>query len=458
MLETKITYSPITEVFDWGPDTTKVVLHFEEIIKKENLLATNFKATVVNFRVPFETLQFLMGGGKTEPVPVEEETTRTITRVYASDEKGKEILTDSKNITLEMKVSPRDRAFHPLAFNFKTGHNDFSAFWYHISGVLENVNNEKINIIETTKADMKKHIKPISDKFTHNIDFVYYERRLKYGYYTPENVYNEDRKNPLIIWLHGAGEGGTNTEVTLANKVTNIADDEIQGYFDNAAYVLVPQTPTMWMDKDGKGNYITFEKGATDNTYYEEALIKLIENFVDNNPKIDRNRIYIGGCSNGGYMTVKMLVDNPHYFAAAYPVCAAYGVNFLDDKKINDLKNIPIWFTQSKDDPVVAVSKTKGKGKANGFIAEFELDENDNYIPVDEFSVGIVERIKDGGKVHHSLYNEVIDTSGKYLDENGNPYKYNGHFSWVYTLDNKCTQIIDGKEITIFEWLSKQSK
>lgn len=455
MSKKNVTYSTVTEVFDWGPNTTKVVLHFDDEIKKESLDIKNFVSKVVNFRIPFHELAFLMGGGKGNPEPVDEETTRTITKVYTSDEEGNQVSADSKNVTLEMEFSPRDRACLPLSIGLGTGHNNFCPFWYKVTGELENSKGEKITIEETTKEDMKKDIKPISDKFVHNIDFEYEGRKLKYAYFTPKNVYEEDRKNPLIIWLHGAGEGGTNTEVVLANKVSNIADDEIQKYFDNGAYVLLPQSPTMWMDKEGNSTYITFEKGATDNTYYEKTLIKLIDEYVENNPKIDRNRIYIGGCSNGGYMTVKMLVDNPKYFAAAYPVCAAYGVNFLDDKKIEDLKNIPIWFTQSKDDPVVAVSKVKG---ATGFIAEMELDENGDFIPVDEFSVGIMKRIVDGGKAYQSLYDEVIDTSGLYDDENGNPYKYNGHFSWVYTLENKCTEIIDGKETTIFEWLSKQSK
>jgi len=37
----------------------------------------------------------------------------------------------------------------------------------------------------------------------------------------------------------------------------------------------------------------------------------------------DTNRIYIGGDSNGGYMTMLMIRDYPSYFAAAFPTCEA---------------------------------------------------------------------------------------------------------------------------------------
>lgn len=44
-----------------------------------------------------------------------------------------------------------------------------------------------------------------------------------------------------------------------------------------------------------------------------------IEEFVElHKDQIDADRIYIGGCSNGGFMTMRMIVDYPKYFAAAY--------------------------------------------------------------------------------------------------------------------------------------------
>lgn len=58
---------------------------------------------------------------------------------------------------------------------------------------------------------------------------------------------------------------------------------------------------------------------------YTDTLIELIQKYVEEHPGIDQNRIYIGGCSNGGYMTMNLLFEKPDYFAAAYPVCDAAG-------------------------------------------------------------------------------------------------------------------------------------
>jgi len=53
-----------------------------------------------------------------------------------------------------------------------------------------------------------------------------------------------------------------------------------------------------------------------------------------------------------------------------------------------------------------------------------------------------------------SLYKEVIDPTGLYKDDKGNPYGYYGHFSWIYALNNTNEE----NGIKMFEWLAKQSK
>lgn len=85
---------------------------------------------------------------------------------------------------------------------------------------------------------------------------------LSYASYQPENARNGE--TPLIIWLHGAGEGGTDPTIAImGNKVVNLATEDIQRYFgETGAEVLVPQTQTMWMD-NGEGRYMdTTDPGA----------------------------------------------------------------------------------------------------------------------------------------------------------------------------------------------------
>lgn len=49
-----------------------------------------------------------------------------------------------------------------------------------------------------------------------------------------------------------------------------------------------------------------------------------IKEYVKHNPSVDAERIYLAGDSNGGYMTVNMIITYPDYFAAAVPICEAY--------------------------------------------------------------------------------------------------------------------------------------
>ena len=175
---------------------------------------------------------------------------------------------------------------------------------------------------------------------------------IRLAAYEPETL-RGGAPNPLVIWLHGAGEGGITLDAAvLGNEVSLLAKEKIQNHFTSAdgtagAYVLLPQCETVWMDEgDGQNGE------GTGVSRYTKVLMDAIEQYVDNHPDVDKSRIYLGGCSNGGYMTLNLLVEYPGYFAAAFPVCEAYDT--LDqEQRIEALAAQSIWFVQSADDNVV---------------------------------------------------------------------------------------------------------
>ena len=162
---------------------------------------------------------------------------------------------------------------------------------------------------------------------------------------------------------------------------------------------------------------------------YENALISLIKDYVANNKDIDPKRIYIGGDSNGGYMTMLMARDYTNYFAAAFPTCEALKDTLITDADIQKMRDLPMWFTAAKTDPVVQPT---------------------------QYLVPTYNRfIQTGAKdVHFSYFDKVVDTTGLYNNADGTPYEYNGHWSWIYVYNNKPTDTINGKTTTIMEWLA----
>ena len=228
--------------------------------------------------------------------------------------------------------------------------------------------------------------------------------KLNYRMFTPAE---DDHKNALVVWLHGAGEGGDNniTPITANRGGLGFATPEHQDIFDGA-YVIAPQSPNFWMDELKLGDLVL--KGGN----YTDAIISLIEEEIDNNDDIDAGRIYIGGCSMGGYQTWKTILAKPEMFAAAFPVCAAYAPTEEELKTVVDL---PIWLTHAKVDDTVPVTNSQNTYKM----------------------------LKDlGGKVVYTEYPDV--TFGGQT--------YPPHWSWIYVANNDPVF----EDVHIMNWLNEQ--
>ena len=252
---------------------------------------------------------------------------------------------------------------------------------------------------------------------------------LGYGFFTPRSG---SGNHPLIIWLHGAGEGGKDPAVAYTgNRVVHLSSPAVQELF-GGAYVLAPQVPTMWMD-NGSGEYT-----RTGKSMYLKALKALIDEFVEIHGDIDRSRIYLGGCSNGGFMTMRMIIDYPEYFAGAFPVCEALFDELISEGDIAVLKEKPIWFTHARNDIIVNPEET--------------------VLPT-------YARLKKAGAsgLHFSFFDSVPDRLGYFTDGRGEVPEFLGHFAWTLLFNGKCDFDYDGspvrekeKKVNLLEWLSRQ--
>lgn len=400
-------YTVVIEGYDWGPAVSKVILSLD---------APTSVVDMKDFTVAVER------SSDCSVVPESQKSgSRTIVFAYISDAKGNRVK-EGSNVTLVLAVAPNLPIGSPIQYSVSGNCRGNRWIDYKLT-----VTNTKTNQVWNKE---KSRIRPILDEFD-NLGKYEYEsgKFMSYSYFKPKN---NNPKAPLIIWLHGGGEGGTDpTIAAIGNKAINYASDEIQAYF-GGAYVLVPQCPGAWMhDKDGKT-----QPGSGEDVY-NVGLMAHIKDFVSKHPDIDTKRIYLGGCSNGGYMSLKLLLKEPNYFAAAYISALAYQSQYITDAQINSIKNIPIWFVHSKEDGTTKPELTV---------------------------VPVYERLKKAGakNLHFSFYDHVTDITGFFGGEN---YYYNGHWSWIYSHANTAkfdydgsSVMINGRGVTIMEWLAAQKK
>lgn len=400
-------YTIVVEGYDWGAGVSKVILSLDETVSSAN--AEAFTVSVMRHTDCVD-------------LPAEQASgERVVIHAYVSDARGRK-RDEGTHVTLVLGVAPQWPLSSPLQYVRSETCRGTRWVDYRLT-----IKDEASGRVWNTEAG---RIRPLVDRFDLSGKFVHETgTTLSYASFAPEKSRG---KSPLLIWLHGGGEGGTDPAIPLlANRATSYASDEIQVIF-GGAYVLVPQCPGAWMD-NSRG---VMTHGQEDDVY-NVALMALVRDFVSSRPDIDATRIYVGGCSNGGYMALKLILLHPRYFAAGFISSLAYQSQYLSDEQIESIARVPIWFVHSADDQTTLPQET--------------------VLPV-------YERLKaaGAGNVHASYYDHVVDITGFF---GGDDYHYNGHWSWIYLHANESRLDFDGspvtlegRPVTVMEWLAAQAR
>ena len=234
---------------------------------------------------------------------------------------------------------------------------------------------------------------------------------VNYQYFKPVNK-DDGKKHPLIIWFHGNGEGGykdyrNNVSQKLANRgAVAFAEDKTQKIF-GGAYVVAPQADDTW--------YNNYTKG------YIKSVKAMIDEFVSEN-NIDKNRIYIFGASAGGYMSFRMMIEYPDYFAAfstsaaALDKAATSGGVATTAQDLMKIRNKPLWMVHAQNDPTISYENTSKR---------------------------VYDVLSKYGAILSSYPNVKIGET-----------EYNGHWSWIYSLRNMP---VNDKGEHLFEWMARQN-
>ncbi|MEX2309725.1 MAG: alpha/beta fold hydrolase [Pirellulales bacterium] len=152
--------------------------------------------------------------------------------------------------------------------------------------------------------------------------------------YVPPEAMNPTPPRPLILFLHGAGESGTNNLSQINANMDNLLAEAKQ----RGAFLYAPQTNSGWSP-------------TTVTTHIATMLDRAL---MERN--VDSERLYVTGLSMGGGGTWNMLTRYPERFAAAVPIAA---VSPASDFVPANLLDEPIWAFHARNDNVVNVNSTR---------------------------------------------------------------------------------------------------
>lgn len=165
---------------------------------------------------------------------------------------------------------------------------------------------------------------------------------------------------PLIVFLHGSGERGSDNCAQLKHFAGWCATDALQE--KHPCYVLAMQCPAgeSWSPIDIKDMRERGElpKFAPEPTRAMRALMQAIEQVRQAKP-VDPTRIYLTGLSMGGFGSFDLAARRPSLFAAVVPICGGG-----DPATAPIVSVTPFYIVHGSDDPVVPVAFSRSMREA----------------------------------------------------------------------------------------------
>ncbi|MBN2472045.1 MAG: prolyl oligopeptidase family serine peptidase [Anaerolineae bacterium] len=161
--------------------------------------------------------------------------------------------------------------------------------------------------------------------------------RLPYLLTLPHGYNSNADPWPLILFLHGAGERGTDVDALRVYGMPKVAPRQREFPF----ITVSPVCPVYrwWGD-------------------YLPVLIGLLDD-LQARYQVDPDRVYLTGLSMGGFGTWHLAVEYPERFAAIAPICGgahwAYGIR----ERIAAIRDVPAWVFHGAQDDVVPLEESE---------------------------------------------------------------------------------------------------
>lgn len=157
---------------------------------------------------------------------------------------------------------------------------------------------------------------------------------IDYLLHLPEGYGDGSQKWPLMLFLHGAGERGSDLD-----KVKVHGPPKLVAQGKSLPFIIAsPQCPTgrSWSDPA-----------------QIQVLIALLDDLVEKH-QVDESRVYLTGLSMGGYGTWSLASSRPERFAAIVPICGGG-----QPRMARELRDVPIWVFHGAKDNVVPLAQSE---------------------------------------------------------------------------------------------------
>jgi predicted peptidase len=142
----------------------------------------------------------------------------------------------------------------------------------------------------------------------------------------------KDKKWPLMLFLHGSGERGTDINLVKKHGPPKIVEQKK----DFGFIVVSPQC-----EPTGPG--------------WDALTLKTLLDDVQEKYAVDADRVYLTGLSMGGYGAWELATKYPGRFAAVAPICG--GADNVR-RVTRALKDMPIWVFHGEKDPTVPIEQS----------------------------------------------------------------------------------------------------
>jgi predicted peptidase len=181
---------------------------------------------------------------------------------------------------------------------------------------------------------------------------------LPYRILYPEGYDAGEESFPLLLFLHGSGERGSDNEAQLTHGAQLFLDSSEQ----YPAIVVFPQCAKASYWAHVHQDSITKERSFP---FYEkgknplELVIQLVDELLEKE-RVDRSRVWIAGLSMGGFGTFEILARRPNLFSKAIPICGGGNPRLIPLYA----DNTTFWIFHGDADSVVDVRYSRRMHKA----------------------------------------------------------------------------------------------